>query len=69
MKAKKKDIIAQAEYILVLATKIKEAANNVENDSYERNSGGKSSGTINNLSPELSKAASKIAQMNKYGWH
>ena len=58
---KNKEIIEQAKYISLLAKKIEAAAIEAQNHDWSN----RASGTITNLAPELSKAASKIKQMNK----
>lgn len=61
MHAEPKEIIEQAEYILTLARRIRLAA-----ESHEVNT--RRGGTIYNLSPELSKAASQLRKMIRWGW-
>lgn len=65
MRASKKEIINQAEYICVLANRIKDSAKNQKHD----DSHSQERGTITNLAPELAKAASQIKKMNTWGWN
>jgi len=58
-RATQKQIQKQAEYIVILAEKILEASKGIKDGGSTR-----ASGTLMNLAPELSKAASKIKQMN-----
>jgi hypothetical protein len=60
-----KEVIEQADYILLLAKKIRTAAGKVPKDAVSN----RASGTIKNLAPELAKAASQIKQMSRYGWN
>lgn len=52
------DILEQADYLVLLAQKIRKAAEDFEPNTHK-------SGTISNLAPELSKAASKIRRMTR----
>ena len=66
MKATKHEILIQAAYVKTLATMIEKAAQALP-DVIEYPSW--ASGTINNLAPELSKEASQLKKMLKYGWN
>ena len=60
-----KKMVEQAKYITLLAKKIEDAVGRLPDNVIQPS---RASGTINNLAPELSKAASQIKQMNAYGW-
>ena len=60
-------ILAQSEYMLLLAKKINEAAIQNKKDPYDTK-GLRSTGSINNLAPELSKASSRIKKMLTWGY-
>jgi hypothetical protein len=62
--ASKIDIIEQAKYINTLAQKILQSATMLD----EKACQDRASGTIKNLAPELSKEASKINKMCRWGW-
>ena len=59
--ANDKEIKEQAAYILTLAKRIHKAATN-----YESNT--RNSGTIHNLTAELSKESAELRRMARWGW-
>ena len=66
MKAYYQELKEQAEWTLKLALRIHSTVIGMKND--DPNSPSRHSGTIHNLCPELSKAASKLKQMNEGGY-
>ena len=62
MRATDKEIIEMADYILTLAKKIRAAADAKDGGATRK------SGTIHNLAPELSKSASEIRKMVRWGY-
>jgi len=65
MKAEKHQIIHEAKYLMVLTERLLAAAENSEENGYGPC---RQNGTIKNLAPEISKLASKINKMTRYGW-
>jgi hypothetical protein len=68
MRASVKEIKEQAAWILQLANKLNSAAENLSEGYDKYHFPCRDNGTITNLSPELSKAASKLKKMAKFGY-
>lgn len=66
MKASYQEIKEQAEWALKLALRIHSSVISMKHADLDGPS--RDSGTIHNLCPELSKAASKLKQMNELGY-
>lgn len=66
--ATKKEIVDHVKYMATLMRKIEQSSKKLDSQHEVICGGCRHSGTIKNLSPELSKAASQLKQMLCYGY-